>query len=488
MQSHQLSLVQFDQTVVTAKYSLSVRAFAKPMSPLVPLVMFGWIPVVIYLFSRYPAQQAVVISYVAGFLFLPQVVKYPIVSGIPAYDKVSATTYAILLATLIFDSRRFSAFKVGLLDVPILVWSFCPIFSQFANGLSPISPTTVQVVTWGLPYFIGRIYLSDLAGLRQLAVGIFVGGLIYAPLCLLETRIAPTLHLRVYGFHARADFSQTMRYGGYRPTVFMEHGLWVGVWMMAAALLGIWMWKTKALTKLNGIPILRLVVGLFVIFVMVKSTGAYLYLAIGLGVLLIAGWLRTSIPVIILILALSSYLYLGASGTLYTIPQVKAFVASANDDRSGSLAFRLINEEVLSEKARRQVVFGWGDSGGNRIYDDEGKDISITDSLWIIAFGLQGAVGLISFTGSLFVPSLGFCFSRYPPNTWSHPKVAPAAALAMVLILYMLDSALNAMVCPVFLVAAGGIAGLVQQEPEVKKTASIRPSANKRPLVQQRPG
>jgi hypothetical protein len=459
------------------------------MTPLVPLVMFGWIPVVIYIFSRYPAQQAVVISYVTGFLFLPQVVKYPIVQGIPPYDKVSATTYAVLIATLIFDSGRFSSFKPGILDVPILVWCFCPIISQFSNGLSPISPTTAQLITWGLPYFIGRIYLSDLAGLRQLAVGIFAGGLIYAPLCLLETRIAPTLHLRLYGFHARDDFSQTIRYGGYRPTVFMEHGLWVGVWMMAAALLGIWMWKTKALKNFNGIPMLRLVIGLIITVVLVKSTGAYLYLLIGLGVLLVAGWLRTSIPVIILILALSSYLYLGASGTLYTIPQVQAFVASATDDRSGSLAFRIVNEEALSRKARQQVMFGWGDSGGSRIYNDQGEDISITDSLWIIAFGLQGAVGLISFTGSLFVPSLGFCFSsRYPPSTWSNPKVAPAAALAVVLILYMLDSALNAMVCPVFLVAAGGIAGLVQKAPEANKTTSIRPLVNKRPLAQQRSG
>lgn len=459
------------------------------MTPLVPLVMFGWIPVVIYIFSKYPAQKALVISYVTGFLFLPQVVKYPIAQGIPPYDKASATTYAVLLATLIFDPGKFSKFKLGWLDAPILIWCLCPIASQFANGLSPISPTTAQIITWGLPYLFGRIYLDDLAGLRHLAIGIFVGGLIYAPLCLLETRIAPTLHLRVYGFHARADFSQTMRYGGYRPTVFMEHGLWVGVWMMAAALIGLWMWKTKALTKLNGIPIPRLVIGLVVVFILVKSTGAYLYLLIGLGVLLIAGWLRTSIPVIILILALSSYVYLGASGTLYTIPQVKAFMLGATDDRSSSVAFRMNNEELLSEKARRQVVFGWGDSGGSRIYDEDGKDVSITDSLWIIAFGLQGAVGLASFTGSLFVPSLGFCFSsRYPPSTWSNPKVAPAAALAMLLILYMLDSALNAMTCPVFMVAAGGIAGLVEKAPEANKRTSIRPTTNKRPLAQQRQG
>lgn len=456
------------------------------MSPLVPLVMFGWIPLVLYLFTRFPAQQAVVISYVTGFLFLPQVVKYPIVQGIPAYDKVSATGYCILLATLLFDSSRFSSFKPGWLDLPMIIWCLCPIATQFSNGLSPISPTTGQIVTWGIPYFIGRIYLNDLAGLRQLAVGIFAGGVIYAPLCLLETRIAPTLHLKLYGFHARNDFSQTIRYGGYRPTVFLEHGLWVGVWMMAAALIGVWLWKTKVLKKLKNIPIGRLLIGLIIVFILVKSTGAYLYLLMGIVILFIAGWLRTSIPVVILVVALSSYLYLGASGTLYTIPQVQAFVASANDDRSGSLAFRLINEQVLSQKARQRMILGWGDSGGNRIYDEQGKDVSITDSLWIIVFGLQGVVGLISFTAVLCVPSLGFCYSRYPPSSWSNPKIAPVAALSMVLILYMLDSALNAMVCPVFLVASGGIVGLVQKEPEPKKITNVRSSGVKRPLIQQK--
>jgi hypothetical protein len=91
----------------------------------------------------------------------------------------------------------------------MLIWCLCPIATQLSNGLSPISPTLKQIVAWGLPYFFGRIYLNDLAGLRQLAVGIFAGGMVYAPLCLLETRIAPTLHLRVYGVHASADFAQS---------------------------------------------------------------------------------------------------------------------------------------------------------------------------------------------------------------------------------------------------------------------------------------
>jgi hypothetical protein len=449
--------------------------------------MFGWIPLVLYLFNRFPPQRAVVVSFVVGFLFLPQVVKYTIVSGIPPYEKMSAISYGVLLATVIYAPERFSSFKPGWLDLPMFIWCSCPIAAQLSNGLSPISPTTAQIITWGVPYFLGRIYLNDLAGMRQLAVGIFAGGVVYAPLCLLETRIAPTLHLRVYGFHARNDFSQTMRFGGYRPTVFLEHGLWVGVWMMATSLLGIVLWKSGALKKLWGIPMTRLVPPVLIVFVMVKSTGAYIYLVIGLCCFLIAMWLRTTLPVLLLVLALSSYVYMGATGSLYTTPQVSSFLYTSehgDNDRSQSLGFRIANEKILSQKARIRMIFGWGDSGGSRIYDDEGKDISVTDSLWIIAFGQQGMVGLISFTASLFVPSLGFCFSRFRPNSWSNPKIAPAAALAMVLILYMLDSVLNAMFCPVFMLASGGLAGLVMKEPEPNKV-SAQSSIPRRSLERQ---
>lgn len=460
------------------------------MTPLVPLVMFGWIPVVLYLFNRYPSQRAVIVSFVTGFLFLPQVVKYPIVQGIPPYDKMSAIGYCVLLALILFDSGRLSSFQPSWVDLPMLIWCLCPIASQLSNGLSPISPTTQQLITWGVPYFIGRIYLNDLAALRQLAIGIFAGGMIYAPLCLLETRIAPTLHLRAYGFHARDDFSQTIRYGGYRPTVFLEHGLWVGVWMMAATLLGIWLWKTGVIKKLWGFPMSWLVPVLFITFILVKSTGAYLYLVTGVAILFSAKWSRTALPLLILIVALSTYLYLGATGTLYTIPQVRTFLAASEvagaNERSQSLAFRIANEAVLSEKARIRMMFGWGDSGGSRIYDETGKDISVTDSIWIIVYGQQGVVGLISLTAALFVPSLAFGFLRYPASSWSNPKVAPAAAIAVLLILYTMDSVLNAMFCPVFTLASGGLSGVVVKAPETNKVTSVRSSAAKRSQFQQR--
>jgi len=89
-------------------------------------------------------------------------------------------------------------------------------------------------IGWGLPYLIGRVYFNDLESLQELAVGIFIGGLIYIPFCWFEVRFSPQLHKWVYGFRQHS-FIQNVRDGGYRPMVFMQHGLMVGMWMGAKA-------------------------------------------------------------------------------------------------------------------------------------------------------------------------------------------------------------------------------------------------------------
>ncbi len=447
------------------------------MSLLVPLVMFGWIPVVLSLFVRYPARRAVIISFVVAWLFLPQA-GYPL-PGLPDYTKMSATCYGILLATFIYDAGRFRAFKPGWLDLPMGIWCLSPMASSIANDLGAydgFSSSMEQVVTWGLPYFLGRLYLGNLVGLKQLAIAIFAGGLAYVPLCLLESRISPQLHRLVYGFHASLDFSQTMRMGGYRPTVFMVHGLAVGAWMMAATLIGMWLWYAGVLKSFWGKPIKLLALTLLFTFINCRSTGAYLLLVIGLGVLFGGKKLRTTLPLLVLIAFITGYLYLGVSGAITPERRAQINVAltkTLNAERAQSLDFRLANEEILGEKARESPMFGWGGWGRARVYDDYGKDISVTDSLWIIAFGNQGVLGVISLFSSILLPSLCFCFSRYRPHTWKHPDIAPAACLTVVSTLFALDCVLNAMVNPVFTLACGGIAGLVMH-PQVVKPAQTR--------------
>ncbi len=132
------------------------------------------------------------------------------------------------------------------------------------------------------------------------------------------------------------------------------------------------------------------------------------------------------------------------------------------------MEFRFDNEEILGEKARERILFGWGGWGRNRVYGEnwlgEIVDISVTDSLWIIIFGINGLFGLITLTMSLLSPVV-YVIIRYPVSTWLTPKISSAIVLGVCLTLFVFDSLLNAMFNPVFPLISGGLSGLFVYSP-----------------------
>lgn len=206
------------------------------MSPLVTFLLFGWPLMTLPLFVLLPARRAVIASLIAGWLFLP-VFRFGD-PGLQHYGKIAATVLAPLLGAIIFDPFQLLAFRPRLWDLPALIWCLCPIATSISNDLGfydGLSNALDNTLLWGVPYFLGRLYFSDLAALRELALGIVIGGLIYVPLCLIEIRMSPQLHRWVYGYYQHS-FLQTIKAGGYRPMVFMQHGLAVAVWMLSGAM------------------------------------------------------------------------------------------------------------------------------------------------------------------------------------------------------------------------------------------------------------
>jgi hypothetical protein len=453
----------------------------------VPLVMFGWIPVVLYLFHRFSPRQAVIISFLVAWLFLPEAA-LPL-SGLPNYTKVTATCYGILLATFIFDMNRFQSFRWGWLDIPMLVWCVCPFIASMMNDLGPYDGVTAvisQTVEWGVPYFLGRLYLSDLSGLRQLAMGIFAGGLIYTPLCLFESRASPQLHRLLYGAHAKADFSQTYRFGGFRPTVFMQHGLAVGAFMMAATLIGLWLWHTQTIKQFWNVPIEWLVGALLITFILVRSTGAYNLLVVGVVILLIGKHLRTAIPAFILIIAILAYLYATVGSETHFSSQIISTLSNISDkDRLASLEFRFKNEDILVERARQNLMFGWGGWGRSNLHDAAGNQTTVQDSLWIIAFGQYGLTGLFSLFISMLLPVFSLFWSRCPARLWNRSEVGLTAVLGIIVALYMIDCLLNAMTNPIYILACGGIAGTMLKPIGKPHAAIDRSSTSRRRFAKQ---
>lgn len=450
------------------------------MEFLATLAIFAWVPIVILLCEKLPAQRAVILSFTVAWLFLPQTgYQFP---GIPDLNKTSAASYGVLIAVFLYYARRFRfrenllSFQIGWLDLPMLIWCVSPFVTSIVNGLgwyNGLSAVLTKTLTWGIPYFIGRIFLGNFTGLRQLAMGIFVGGLIYVPLCLFEVRMSPQLHRMVYGFH-QGSFATTIRYGGFRPNVFMQTGLEVGMWMMAATLIGFWLWRTGVIKRLWGIPVSWLVAALLITFVLVKSTGAYIYLATGIGIFFAVKFFRTAVPVFLLSGLICSYLFFSAyTGALSSNQVISPLANIFNERRIESLEYRFKNENLLLDKVHERIIFGWGGWGRSQFVINEGERQKVVrDSLWIVAFSTYGTVGLVSVTASLLLPAVRFFGSRYrPASARSRRELAPATVLAVILVLYMVDCLINAMINPVFILASGGLSGLVLNR---KKVAQLR--------------
>lgn len=426
---------------------------------MIPITLFGWPVVVVILFATIKPRVAALTAYLGAWLFLPMAAyKF---AGLPGYGKMEAASYGALLGVLLFDSKRLSQVRFHWLDVPIVVWCLSPMATSILNGLGAydgVSSVFGQVVSWGVPYLIGRLYFIDLEGLRTLAIGIVIGGLIYLPLCLFEIRMSPRLHIWVYGYHQHS-WVQTHRLGGWRPTVFMQHGLAVAMWMTTASIAALWLWWSGTMRKLWNVPMPYIVASLFATTVLCKSAGAIGLLAMGTGALATVRNMRTGVVVWCLLLA--PVLYMGVRGLrVWDGSHLLEAVASLAPDKQGSLRYRMEAEDMLSEHALRRPVFGWGGHSRNRpaAMGHEVDNVA-TDGFWIIALGQRGIVGLTALTAIILLPAT-LVFRHIPVSAWLQPTIAPGVALALCLVLFMIDSLFNAMMNPVYVLTAGALTGV----------------------------
>lgn len=427
------------------------------MTILVPIVMLGWIPLVLMLFAVLPPRRAVIASFLFAWLFLPMA-QYEI-QGLPNFTKMSATSLGVLLGIAAFDTKRLLQYRFRWHDIPMLVWLTVPMASSLHNGhgaYDGASFMVTQFITWGIPYLVGRLYFCDLLALRELAIGIVIGGLIYIPFCLYEVRMSPQLHTILYGYHQHV-FAQSIRAGGWRPTVFMQHGLAVAMWMSLASMLAVWLWQTRSVRRLYKLPLLAAAIPLVATTVLCKSLGALALMVAGISVLTFSQLTRSARLVVLLLLVAPTYLTarIAFSWDAHSLVET---VTQVHDDRARSLEMRIYNERRITDLTLQRPLFGWGRWGGYREVDDHDGRV-VTDSLWILAMGQNGLVGLAAVVVVILLPAALF-LHRSRMRYWHHPSFAPAAGLAVMLILFMIDSLFNSMFNPIYLLAAGGIAGL----------------------------
>lgn len=431
------------------------------MTPFVSIAMFGWPLLVLVLFTVLLPRRAVIVGMLGAWLFLPMAA-YPL-PGLPDITKMSITCVTVFLGTVIFDARRFSRLRWSWADSAMLIWVLVPLPSAINAGYGAyegFAGMLSQLVAWGMPYVIGRLYFSDPESLRELAIGIFVAGLVYVPFVLFEARMSPQLHTWAYGFHQHV-FAQAKRGGGWRPTVFMQHGLAVAMFMGTAAVCGIWMWTAGQLRTVSimrgAVPTWILAIGLFVVAAACRSSYALLLMLAGTGALLASRMLGTR--VILAGMLLIAPLYVSARTVGGWDAQVLRDVAGEmyGEDREGSLGARLDSENALWRWVRGDLLLGRCRLGDLMSGDREQWGRFIPDGLWLIALGKYGIVGLVAMFGVLLLPAASF-LRRHGPTELMRPEMAGATALMLVVVLYAWDNLLNAMVNPIYLLAAGGLA------------------------------
>jgi tetratricopeptide (TPR) repeat protein len=420
------------------------------------LALFGWVPLVFLVFAMLPSRRAMVVCAISGWLLLPSLaVDLP---GLPEFNKATAVSAGILLSTLVFEPRRLFAFRPRWFDLPICLWCLCPLLSSIQNNLGiydGVAGIVEHIIAWLLPYFIGRIYLTDADGFRELALGMVIGGMCLVLPCLFEARMSAQLQSWIYG----VGKWEGTRLGGYRPKVFFRTGLELGLWMNAVTLVSGWLWRTGQLQKLWIFPGGLIFSTLLMTALLCRSTGATLLFLAGVCSLGICWRTKTKWAMWGLLLVAPLH-YTIRIPDLWSGQQAVALIRTLlGKERADSLQYRLENEDLLIAKALQRPILGWGGWARQFVYNEWNGQISVPDGLWVVAFGENGFVGLVTMTLGMLLPAVLF-LRRFPVERWGNPDLAPVTVIATIVSLYMLDSLINAMLNVIYIIAAGGLVNI----------------------------
>lgn len=375
-------------------------------------------------------------------------------------------------------------------DLLVLVLSLLPILTALLNSDVLIwGPRAVQgLTTWdgfsrasrtfmdvGMPYMVGRILFQTSSDLRRLLVWIAGAGLIYSLFALVEIRLSPQFHYWTYGYQPVQDGRLNVRWGGYRPTIFMDNGLAVALFMMITSVTAFALGRARI--RIGFFPSRVAGPYLLVILIMCKSVAA-----IGYGFLLapvVALMRPRSVHCVALGLATVVILYplLRTQGLVPTTGAVE-LADSISPDRAVSLLTRFDNEDRMLEHNWDRFFFGWGGFGRNRVYNERsGVDITLTDGQWMIALSSAGLAGWACFYSLLLWPVfLGL---------WRLPRIrGPDQGLMACLLLlvssFALDHLLNGFFTNLPFLFSGAAVTLLRLLPREQNLASNNPPSGGR--------
>lgn len=423
-----------------------------------------WPVVTVFLFVLLPAHRALTWSILGAYLLLPVSTSFE-VPMVPPLDKTSIPNLSILMCCILFVRERWlTALKDPAIALLATVFTLSPFFTAYFNpeplqyaghfippmvmydALAQAAANAIILIP-----FIAAYGLINSEKRRTDMIAILVlAALSYSVLMLIEVRLSPQLHRWVYGFFPHS-FGQQMRGDGFRPVVFLGHGLLVAIFCAMAIIAAIARWRQargKQKTRAGAI-----IAYLALVLLLCKSLGAVILTVILGPIVALLRARRIAMVSAVACVILLFYPAVRGAGLVPTV-MIADLAGSFSADREGSLAFRLINEDQLLQRAAAKPMFGWGSWGRNRIFSaDDGKDLSVTDGTWIITLGTWGWVGYIAMFGLLCFGAIRLFWRR---GALASTTVV-SATLGVLLTVNLLDSIPNASVRPITWLLAGAM-------------------------------
>ncbi|MDB4974755.1 MAG: rane protein [Myxococcaceae bacterium] len=375
----------------------------RPLSLITALAFLLGVALTVYFFRRFSPGKAALMGILMGMLFLPEQTnfKLPLLPEIHKYRLENlALLGCVLTRAYLPKVERWWYVVVGLTFV-----------SAVATYLTNTETITSEAVTMTGLNFKDGMYIA----LAELTMGLCAAyvamrcfhaerdivhwtrmltgaGLIYAVFILIEVRMSPQTHNWIYGHPASDAFDQSYRWGGYRPVVFMAHGLATSLFELSAAV-------TATVLARFHMPIWKLsgwwaMVIMCAVVLMCRSTGVWMYMAFAIPMVRWASPKAMHRLAMVLAVLVCLYPWLRATG-VFPVEWLLAQFAKLSEERMLSLKFRFDNEDLLIAHAMVKPWFGWSTSyGRNMLFDEYGHLATITDGGWIIALGNGGLLGL----------------------------------------------------------------------------------------------
>jgi hypothetical protein len=467
------------------------------------LAIVVWPLVSLYFYRTMPVVMATIWTILGANLLLPVGTSFKF-EMIPMLDKYSVPSLCALVGCLLAPRRRQLLMSFGLGEILILSLLISPVITSLLNGdpivvggtvlpgvgiYDGISALLGQFIVL-IPFFLGRQVFRSQIDLQKILEALVIAGLVYSIPLLFEIRFSPQLHYWVYGYYS-SDFIQEMRQdGGFRPMVFMGHGLTACFFEMTTVVASAALWRMRIrIFKFDGGVVTPY---LGIVLFLCKSGAALVY---GVFVVPMALWVkpRVQIRVALLLVVLALSYPVLRMAEIFPTEATLEFAAKFSEGRADSLRFRFDQEEELLNRAIARPFFGWGRYGRNRVFKEDwrgvGVDTSVPDGRWIITFGQFGLFGFLSEFGLLAFSV--FRAAKAMKATKSFRESVSLGAIGLIVGVNMIELLPNSTLEPWTWLIAGALLGWSEMQVLVARQentrATLSPTSRSRAQLATRP-